>query len=195
MHPFRSKYAAASSESLTFPYWPAPTIKRLAPSSYTCLASSREMVCDVPYIRLESFFFRFLTFPPSRRITSCSNTDPSMVIEPNRVRSILGFMGDPPSSACRSPPGRAARSPFLRARGGWPQRPRTRRRHEATSPRRRRESGPGPGPGSTLQHVVLQGQETAPPPSQHDSEVRSCRVSLVLTVGRRCFYLWPVESL
>src|SRR5262245_31023667 len=101
MHPFRSKYAAASCESVTLPCWPAPTIKRLAPSSYTSLASSREMVCDVPYTRLESFFFRFLTFPLSRSITSCSNTDPSMVIEPNCVRSILGFMFTSVNSASR----------------------------------------------------------------------------------------------
>jgi hypothetical protein len=41
---------------------------------------------------LDSFFFRFFTCPWSRMTTSCSNTFPSMATEPNRVRSILGFM-------------------------------------------------------------------------------------------------------
>src|SRR6266545_2324238 len=41
---------------------------------------------------LDSCFFRFATLPPSRMITSCSNAFPSMVTEPNCVRSILGFI-------------------------------------------------------------------------------------------------------
>jgi hypothetical protein len=41
---------------------------------------------------LESFFFLFFTWPWSRMTTSCSKTFPSRVTEPNRVRSILGFM-------------------------------------------------------------------------------------------------------
>src|SRR3989442_6345961 len=57
------------------------------------------MVWEVPYSRLESFFLRFFTFPLSRRITSCSNTDPSMVTEPNCVPSILGFIFTSPLAA------------------------------------------------------------------------------------------------
>src|SRR6266508_5015455 len=50
------------------------------------------MVCEVPYTALDSFFLRFLTWPPSRMITSWVKTAPSMVTEPNCVRSILGSM-------------------------------------------------------------------------------------------------------
>jgi hypothetical protein len=50
---------------------------------------------------LDSFFFRFSTLPPSRMTTSCSNTFPSMVTEPNCVSSILGSMLPSPPSPPR----------------------------------------------------------------------------------------------
>jgi hypothetical protein len=59
------------------------------PFSKMNLASSSESVCDVPYSRFESFFFRLMISPERRMTTSWSYVLPSMVIAPNVVPSIF----------------------------------------------------------------------------------------------------------
>src|SRR3972149_4775969 len=56
------------------------------------LASSREIMWEVPNTALDSFFLRFSILPERWIITSCSITSPPIVIEPNSVLSILGFI-------------------------------------------------------------------------------------------------------
>src|SRR3990170_4681902 len=56
------------------------------------LASSREIMWEVPNTALDSFFLRFSILPERWIITSCSITSPPIVIEPNSVLSIWGFI-------------------------------------------------------------------------------------------------------
>src|SRR4030043_686019 len=94
-HPFFWKNLAASSDSSSNPLWPVPMISRLAPSLNMCCASSSETLCEVPYLSFESLFFRFFTRPLKRITTSCSYSSPDMVMLPNSVLSIDGFISPP----------------------------------------------------------------------------------------------------
>src|SRR5262245_43037308 len=97
-HPFFRKYSAASSESSTLPPCPDPRISCFAPASKMCSASSNETLCDVPYFAFDSFFLRFFTLPLKRITTSCSYRSPDIVMLPNSVSSMDGFIGWPPFS-------------------------------------------------------------------------------------------------
>src|SRR4030043_234752 len=89
---FFLKYSDASLESSTMLLWPDPMISRSVPFSKMYLASSSEIVWDVPNTALDSFFFRFLISPESRMRTSYPISNPSTVMEPNSAPSILCFI-------------------------------------------------------------------------------------------------------